>query len=259
MSELAPLIQMRRQQLAERIRTIATAQEQRIQAFVAIESFLNAATREAAYGDSFAFFGRMQRAGEAIPPEFEGLDPQGTLKGADRRVVPFIRSQQFVAMVAAIEDFLSQVLTVALEAYPEKIGSESLLVSDLLAASTLEAAIARAIDRKLNELFYASPLKYREAIESYLSMPRTSLDNHWPSFVEMKARRDIGVHANWRKNDRYVAKVTEAKGTVDPASFLGVSAEYFSNAQSNARQLITVISEHCVSKFGKTGTPGTAT
>jgi len=250
MSALDPIIKARREQLAQRIREIAAGQTQRINSFRTVESFLNAATREAAYGDSLSLFGHMRSAGEAIPKDFEDLDPQGTLKGTDRRVVPFIRSHQFVAMVATLEDFLSQVLAAALAAYPEKVGKLPIQVSDLLVAASLETALAKAIDARLVELFYASPLKYRQALEEYLSMPDSVLEAEWPAYVEIKARRDIGVHANWRKNELYVQKVSEAKGAVGASLFLGVNATYFSSAEALSRRLVSAIETHCSTKFG---------
>ena len=32
----------------------------------------------------------------------------------------------------------------------------------------------------------------------------------WPQFVEIKARRDIGIHNNWVCNQTYLRKVAEA-------------------------------------------------
>ena len=227
----------------------AAAQQQRINTFRTVELFLRAATTEAAYGDGLSFFGKMRSAGESIPPEFEALDPPGLLKDADRRIIPYLRSHQFVGLVAGIEDFFLQVLKAVLGAYPDKVGSAPLGLSELLEAGAFEPAIDRAIEGALIGLFYASPQKYRASIESYLSMPPSVLEPLWPAFVEMKARRDLGVHANWQKNDVYAKKVFEAGGSPAPGPFVGVDISYFSASEAISRRLVTAIEKHCLAKF----------
>ncbi len=244
-------IERRREQLSDKIQHIVREQEKRIEMFRVVELFLNSATTEAALGESFAFFGRMREAGKSIPKEFENLDPGGNLKEEDRRLVPFIRSQQFVAMVATLEIFLSTILTSVLKAFPEKVGRESLSISDLIEANNIETAIEYGIERKLNAMFYASPKEYRKAVESYLSMPGSVVEKDWPFFIEMKARRDVGIHANWTKNSRYIAKVSEAGGPIDSHSFLGISKKYFEHSESVSVNIVKAIGNHCITKFRK--------
>ena len=164
---LEPLLRSRRMALPSVLSQKAAAQQQRINTFRTVELFLRAATTEAAYGDGLSFFGKMRSAGESIPPEFEALDPPGLLKDADRRIIPYLRSHQFVGLVAGIEDFFLQVLKAVLGAYPDKVGSAPLGLSELLEAGAFEPAIDRAIEGALIGLFYASPQKYRASIESY--------------------------------------------------------------------------------------------
>lgn len=244
-------IERRHEQLSDQIQHVVREQEARIEMFSAVESFLNAATTEAAFGDSFAFFGRMRQAGKSIPKEFEDLDPGGPLKEEDRRIIPFIRSQQFVAMVANLENFLSTVLSLVLRAYPEKVGGESLSILELLKANNIENAIENIIEKKLNALFYASPKEYRKTVENYLSMPTSVLEKHWPLYIEMKARRDVGVHANWANNSRYIAKASEAGGPIESGSFLGINKGYFERSKNVSQHIVKAIGEHCMSKFGK--------
>ncbi len=242
------LIAERRNALPQRLRDIANNQRTRIESFGAVELFLNSATNEAAFGEGFALFGKMRAAGEAIPPDFETLDSTGSLKGVDRRVVPFVRSNQFVALVATLEDYLSRVLESVLLAYPEQLEPK---LSELQTNMAFESAIEAAASHRLHTLFYKSPLKYGQAIEAHLSMtpPTKVFSQVWPEFVEMKARRDIGVHANWRKNAIYVAKVAEVNGPIEPSEFLAVSAPYFEAAQAKGRRLVDALTSHCEETF----------
>jgi len=250
MTIVPALIVNRRAALPQRLRDIANGQIIRIHSFCTVESFLNSATSEAAFGEGFALFGRMRAAGQAIPSDFETLDRTGSLKGVDRRLVPFVRSNQFVALVATIEDYLSCVLEAVLSAYPDQLEPK---LTELQADMALEPAIASAVAHRLHTLFYKSPLKYGQAIEKHLSMtpPTKAFSQVWPEFVEMKARRDIGVHANWRKNSIYVAKVTEVNGPIEAGDFLGLGATYFEAAQEKGRRLVDALTEHCEEAFGR--------
>ena len=42
-----------------------------------------------------------------------------------------------------------------------------------------------------------------------VSIDKKHLIEIWPSFVEMKARRDLGVHNNWVTNGIYLRKLKE--------------------------------------------------
>lgn len=221
----------------------------RIDALSACSSFLRAATREAAFGDSFGFFGTMRHAGEATPDEFETLDTSETFKGVDRRVEPYIRSQLFIALVAEIEDYLGCLLTLILEAYPQKVGKHKLELNDVIGAESMEEIVSMAIRREIHELFYASPTEYRKTILSYCSLESVVLDSSWPAFVEMKARRDVGVHGDWKTNNYYVRKLTDANIAVGTESFLGISETYFSKALEDGRILIKTIASAARTKF----------
>lgn len=237
--------------LPARLRNLAAQETTRLGSFQAVELFLNAATSEAAYGEGFAFFGRMRTAGDALPAEFEAIDPVNGLKGPDRRVVPFIRSNQFVALVASLEDYLSQVLEAVFLAEPIRLDPmlSKQLVSD--PNLTLDAAVEAAAEHRRQKLFYKSPLQYGQAIERYLSMDPVSADFRavWPEFVEMKARRDLGVHANWWKNSLYVKKVADVGGPVDPRDFLAIDAAYFASAEAKGHRIVAAIGSHCASAF----------
>lgn len=251
MTYSTPRIQSRRADLPIRLNQLAAQEIVRLNSFRSVELFLNAATNEAAYGEGYTFFGRMRAAGEALPSEFETIDPANGLKGPDQRVVPFIRSNQFVALVASLEDYLSQVLETVFLAEPSRLDP---MLAELLAADpelTLDAAVESAAVKRCHKLFYKSPLQYGHAIERHLGMEPVPEDFQavWPEFVEMKARRDLGVHANWRKNSLYVKKVEEVGGPIYPSDFLAIDAAYFETAVAKGYRIVAVIKSHCASAF----------
>jgi len=138
-----------------------------------------------------------------------------------------------------------------LRKYPEKIGKTTITVNDLISRG-YESALEFAIDKKLNDIFYLPPKKYGEEICNFISLNYEILKNSWVAFTEMKARRDIGVHNNWIKNQKYIERVTEVGGVSTTDEFLGISNQYFEDSLKEALSIIDIIANHCESKFAET-------
>ena len=60
---------------------------------------------------------------------------------------------------------------------------------------------------------YEKPLDYLAKISSLLSINEKSLQPLWQTFIEAKARRDLGLHNGWECNAIYLRKVSEANLT----------------------------------------------
>ena len=87
-------------------------------------------------------------------------------------------------------------------------------LSSFLRNSLIEIALlAPFIDellKLLNKLMYKKPYAYLDELCQVLSIESTALQERWKTFVEAKARRDLGVHAAWRCNDVFLRKLKEA-------------------------------------------------
>ncbi|NMC59714.1 MAG: hypothetical protein GYA51_10080 [Candidatus Methanofastidiosa archaeon] len=223
----------------------------RIIALEKCDNFISSATDQAAYGDSYSFFGRMRETGEALPSIFEDIDKETFLKGVDRRVRPYLRSQLFIALISELEDFISQVLYFVLSSYPKKIDDMQINLVDIIELKEIDSIIDYAISIELNRLFYSSPKEYRKKIEEILSMDHTLLDPIWLSYIEMKARRDLGVHNQWKLNNVYKSKVLNAGGTIPTSKYLLINKEYFSTSLNNSHTLLNILLLHCENKFGE--------
>ena len=253
MTSLEHILEPIRTALSSTFSSLASSKVSSIDALRLCDEFISSATLEAAYGDSYAFFGRMRGAGEALPQPFEGIDEDRGIKGPDRRLQPYIRSQLFIALVAEVEDFLSQLLMAVFRAYPQKLQDQSVKINQILELGSIEAAIDNAATNELTKMFYASPEDYRKRIEEILSMGTQVLGPVWPSYAEMKARRDVGLHNNWQQDDRYRRKVSVAGATIPSTDFLGVDRDYFSEALDVAKAVVEICTSHCTEKFrGKT-------
>jgi hypothetical protein len=193
-------------------------------------------------------FGRMRAAGDAIDSAFENLDQQQVVKVQDRRLQPYIRSQLFIALVAELEDFLGSLLRLIISQYPKKIADKSITV-DRLVDLGFAGAIEEAIDSTVHDLFYAKPQQYQDTVLRLLSGDSKLVANFWPAYVELKARRDVGVHGDWRRNAIYDRKVSEVGLPTPAEDFLGIADVYFKQALKVGEQMIRTLSDHCLAKF----------
>lgn len=140
---------MTRNELLSRIEALRADTLRQCDAISACDQFVASATDEAAYGFGFAFFGRMRNAANAIPVAFEQLDPRSPVKGVDRRLQPYLRSQLFIALVAEVEVFVTQLLTAVLMAFPKKLKDRKLQLKDLLEAGDFEAVVAQSVQAEV--------------------------------------------------------------------------------------------------------------
>ncbi len=237
--------------LLTKLHELETEKKLRIVALQKCDEFISSATGHAAYGDSYGFFGRMRAAGEALPSIFEEVDGETDIKGPDRRVQPYIRSQLFIALVSELEDFLSRVLQYVLSAYPQKIDNIQINFADILELNNTESIIEYAIEKEVISIFYGSPKKFRKKIEEILSMDQSLLDPVWVSFIEMKARRDLGVHNQWKINDVYKLKIKESGVNIPDEGYLLIDIKYFNLSLENGLEVIKIIIRHCDGKFVK--------
>jgi hypothetical protein len=249
MDPLDNLLRARRAALTQECNVLATLKLTSIEAIRKCDTFISSATDEAAYGNGIGFFGRMRAAGEVIPKEFELLDSNAGVKSKDRRVQPYIRSQLFIALAAELEDYFLSLLIRVLEANPDKAHDRTITLQDALNLGSIEAIISASVRTEINGLFYKKPLEYRKRIDQILMMPPNVLDPYWVSFVELKARRDLGVHGNWNQNETYLRKLSEAGGTAPAEIFLGIDSSYFSNALTLGTNLIKACNGHCQTRF----------
>jgi hypothetical protein len=252
MADLQALLTARKVDLVGACKTLATLKLNNVEAIRKCDAFISSATSEAAYGDGLAFFGQMRDAGKVIPKEFEQLDLNPHVKNEDRRVQPYIRSQLFIALVAELEDYLSSLLILVLEAHPDKVRDRPMTFGEVLDLGTIEGVISDAVRAEIHGLFYKKPLEYRKRIEQILMMPTLVLDPHWVQFVELKARRDVGMHGNWHQNETYSRKLSEVGGAPGPKKFLGVDSSYFGQALVLGEDLIRACNKHCQVRFSVT-------
>ena len=133
----------------------------------------------------------------------------------------FFLSRLFVSLVSSFEYFLQDTAIVVVSKNPKKVGSSNFTLSEVLDASSTEVLVRRAIDDWLNKLMYKKPAEYLKEFAEVLSINEEPLKARWKTFVEAKARRDLGVHNEWVCNSVYLRKLTEAGVTTE--AVVGIS------------------------------------
>lgn len=242
----------KRRELPRKITLLCQEKTNRVKALKYCNKFIEAATNEAAYGQEFSLFDKMRSTAITLPEEFEKLDDGGTLKGVDRRIIPYLRSQLFIALIAEIEDLIQQILLNVLIAYPNKIKEKNIKLDDLLESGSFEVVIEKAANEDLTKLFYAGPIEHRRRIEEVVSLEENDLNDLWPQYTEMKARRDVALHNNWRKNGIYELKIKKVGLDNVTDEFLGISDSYYSMALNLSLDFISILLQHGIKKFNYT-------
>lgn len=107
-------------------------------------------------------------------------------------------------LVQNTETILVDFLKIILINYPGKIGDYAISIKNLVNHSK-EEVIENVINEYLNKLMYESPKEYFNKIFDIFSI--NPIDNETiQKFIEIKARRDIGIHNNWLTNSVYLKK-----------------------------------------------------
>lgn len=111
-------------------------------------------------------------------------------------------------IVSEVELYFAEVVRYVLVAYPGKIGATQFKLSEII-DKPIDEVIRVAADKWLNAVVYQKPLDYLADLCKILSISAKEMAPIWPSYVEAKARRDLGVHNNWVVNDTYLRKIKE--------------------------------------------------
>ena len=122
----------------------------------------------------------------------------------------FFASHLMINLVSEVEHFLGSAVSAVLRMYPEKMGAQTFKLADIISAGSTDELVDRAARAVLNEMMYEKPAAYITRLSSILSIDAIPLADDWRGFVELKARRDVGVHNNWFVNEIYLRKLKEA-------------------------------------------------
>ncbi len=156
-------------------------------------------------------------------------------------------------MVSEMEHFFSGAVSAALKLHPEKMGTHTFKLTEILSSSSNQELIDRAASSVLNKIMYEKPLDYLKSLTNILSIDIEKIAPIWPKYIELKARRDIGVHGNWIVNEIYLRKISEAKLAVSCSEGDRIIPDfiYLEEAMSLCTELAKVFSGALAEKWVK--------
>lgn len=189
-------------------------------------------------------------------------EDDGVLKAAHDEFIEHLKPQyatpylyfverSFLSLISAFELFLQDVMSIVILANPKKVGQVEFKLSDILDASGTNELVLRGIDATLNKLMYKKPKEYLTEVTSLLSIDPAPLEDKWPTFVEAKARRDLGVHNGWKCNQIYIRKVSEAglpSAYVEGQSAFPVESAYLNGVGDALTDLAGLVAEAVLQK-----------
>ena len=209
----------------------------------------------------------VNKSSDLISKDFETYDLI-TNYSAATRMVNYLRSQLFIALMMELEDYLNQLLKIVLLAHPERLRSEHFNFEQVVMLENAENFISEKVDKKIREKQYGRPRQFFNFVKSSLDVdgsletildergindPATrkleteklSLEGLFPKYLEMKSRRDVGVHAGWIRNDLYDERIAKLDITNSQEVFLGVSSDYFKEATDVAIDMVAKCNMFC--------------
>ena len=153
-----------------------------------------------------------------------------------------IYNSAFVSIVAAVEDYLSKIMTWILLCDNKRIKCtisgvsfiKEIPVIDLI-DNDREDIIKELIDQRVEGLFYASPQKQLEYFDKALGLKVDA--DIWGNWVEIKARRDLWIHNAGIVNQIYINK-TGDYGLCALDSEAIITEEYFGNCIAILKTMI---------------------
>lgn len=192
------------------------------------------------------FIDQYDKIAKLLPNELLEIVAKDKIKAVHNYLI----SHYFVSLITLFETLLFDLQKIVLLQYPLKIPNFSIEFNDIVEAENKEQIISFAIDKYLMSISYQKPLKYKESFLKIISAKKEFLKDEWIKYIEMKARRDLGVHNNWFINDTYLRKIAEVglKHTKSD-KYLFPTETYFNKGSMLIDEMIMKIGMHCEEKF----------
>ena len=121
----------------------------------------------------------------------------------------YFHGMLLIKYVSCLEYFFVELMKLILTKYPHKVGKVEFALSDILDMTNDELVIL-ASERYINKIMYKKPQDYLNELCTTLSISKEELVSPWSGYIEAKARRDLGIHNDWKVNETYLKKNKEA-------------------------------------------------
>ncbi len=159
-----------------------------------------------------------------------------------------------VNTVSQFEAYLFEVLRIIISTYPKKLTlnvkgvevSHAIPLELLLNTNNLSEIIDQVIDRRLNEVSYASPKEYLEYLGKIAGIDTT--DPAFLDYLEIKATRDLLIHNSGVINEIYLSK-SGVKKRGEIGQLLLIDTKYFDFCMATLKRLSGIIQRDTTKTF----------
>lgn len=173
----------------------------------------------------------------------------------DKYIDSELYANLIIASVSQFESFLADVLRNVIFCYPQKLSanvkgisiSKDVPLDFIVGSKSISEVLEKEIDKRINEVFYASPALYFEYFEEITGVDTT--DETFEDYIEIKATRDLLVHNIGRVNQIYLNKVGE-KARGKNGDRLEIDEEYFENCIAVMKRVSGIVQREIEEKFG---------
>ncbi len=162
-----------------------------------------------------AAFVSKQGLHQGLASTFAALDDTDDSRALGLNFETYFASQLLINLVSEVEHFMASAIGAALQYHPEKMGKTTFTLAEVMAAESPKELVKHAAASMLNAIMYEKPKDYLKRFAEIVSIDDRALEKRWPRFVELKARRDLGVHNNWMVNEIYLRKLREVDLNTD--------------------------------------------
>jgi hypothetical protein len=153
-----------------------------------------------------------------------------------------------ISAVAIAENYLTSLMSQMLTAYPNKIGKDKKLdIKEILSVGEHTDIVAMLIEKEILSSMYKKPLEYLREVEKVvsISIPQEIIEK----YAEIKASRDLCIHAQGVVNEAYVQKAgAKARGT--RGDTIKVNKAYFDSSMVTLKDIVHTIFEEVLSVHG---------
>lgn len=195
-------------------------------------------------------------AGRDFPDGSEAKNAYNFMHNALRpdyqTAVSYMEERSFVLFVSSFEQTLQDTAALVLLRHKRKVGAHTFTLNEILDCDgDIEVLGRMAVDKKLSDTFYKRPAEYLKALADIVSIDPKPLAKFTPEYVEIKARRDLGVHNGWVCNDQYIRKIREVglRPTVEVGMYTGrAPSAYYIRSLHVLLELVSEILRQVVRK-----------
>lgn len=172
----------------------------------------------------------------------------------ERAIGRTVFENALVIAVSIVEDYAQNLMTVMLRAFPKRLirgkdanDGRKVTLEDFL-SDDREAILHHLIDERIHKVMFDRPVEQFDFLGQVTGI---RIDPQIVGrYVEIKATRDVIVHASGRANARYFEKAGElARGDRD--ALIRIDRDYFDSAFATMKALIGDIHDQATAKYSE--------